>query len=96
MFSLCCGTCLAPEVESRLPQGPGGGRAGPVWLVLLVTEVEGPTLGLKQDLCTHGLRCPQGSRGIDHLSILHPEGLPPTQKSQRSERRPKASLLRYF
>lgn len=60
MFSLCCGTCLALEVESRFPQGPGGGRAGPVRLVLPVTEVEGPTLGLKQDPCPHGLCCPTG------------------------------------
>lgn len=30
-----------PEPEGRPPQGPGGGQAGPVWLVLSVMEAEG-------------------------------------------------------
>lgn len=86
----------SPELEGRLPQGPRGGQAGPVWLVLPVTEAKGPTSDLTQDPGPHGLCRPSGSHRIDHLSILHPEGLPATRNLSAAERRPRVSLLRYF
>lgn len=50
MFSVCCGTrlCSQPDKEDRLPRGPGGRRAGPVWLVPLVLRDGGPS-DLRQD-----------------------------------------------
>lgn len=72
----------APEVEDRLPWGPGGGWAGPVWLVLPVTRPRGPS-----DLRKHpGLCGPCGCRvscRIHHPHGSAPSGLPPAQESQR-------------
>ena len=50
MFSICCGTrlCSQPDKEDRLPRGPGGRRAGPVWLVPPVTRPRSPS-DLRQD-----------------------------------------------
>lgn len=65
-----------------LPQGPRGRRAGPVWLVLPVTEAGGPTSDLKQDPGPHGL-CRPTAETQNRLPIdSAPRGLPPTQKSQ--------------
>lgn len=72
----------APEVEDRLPQGPRGGWAGPVWLVLSVTRPRGPS-----DLRKHpGLCGPCGCRvscRIHHPPGSAPSRLPPAQESQR-------------
>lgn len=78
-----------PASRQRAAQGPGGGRAGPVWLVLSVTEADPPTSDLKQTRVPSAGAGPRGSRGIDHLSILRPEGLPPPRNLSAAERSPR-------
>ena len=80
MFSICCGTrlCSQPDKEDRLPRGPGGRRAGPVWLVPPVTRPRSPS-DLRQDPVS---AAPGPRGGLHHLPVLPPEGFPPTQESQ--------------
>lgn len=46
MFSHCCKSCFLSQPGlggwGQAPQGPGGGQAWPVWLVLLVAKAQGP------------------------------------------------------
>ena len=85
MFSICCGTrlCSQSDKEDRLPRSPRGERAGPVWLVPLVTRPRGPS-DLRQDPVS---AAPGPGRAVDSITsqfCLLKGSLPPRNLSAAS------------
>ena len=84
MFSLCCGTRLCSQSnKDRLPWGPGGGQAGPVWLVPPVTRPRGPS-DLRQDPVSTVPRPRGAADSITSRFCLLKGSLPPKNLSAAS------------
>lgn len=80
--SLSCETCR-PRGRGQAPRrGPGGGQAGPVWLVLSVMEADGPTSDQNRPGSPRPVQAHGGAEELITDRFCTPKGFP-LQKSRR-------------